>query len=154
MASPIVFLDFDGVLNTAKTWGNRREHAVDADKVALLNNLVEATDAVIVISSTWRRCYTLAELQGFLQMRGLERPDRVVDVTGGDDEGLRGEEISNWLTAHCNPKDWPNFVILDDMPVNQFEGLLKHFVQIKSSEGLTVFNCKTAARVLSGGELT
>jgi hypothetical protein len=92
----ILFLDFDGVLNSVD-WAERRpskeefaremgvsperyDHdrltwalrSVDPDAVAALNEIVNRTRARVVISSTWRTMYPLTKLEWILRRRGLE----------------------------------------------------------------------------------
>ena len=57
----VVFLDVDGVLNCKNTkeviWrdnGKQGFHGVEDGKTELLAEIVKTTDAVIVLSSTWR----------------------------------------------------------------------------------------------------
>ena len=55
--NPVLFLDIDGVLNSRECWDRLRglRHKIDREKVALLNEVVAATDCRIVVSSTWRK---------------------------------------------------------------------------------------------------
>ena len=46
----IIFLDIDGVISTEKS-----HYALDKDACDLLGKIIDATDAKIVISSSWRR---------------------------------------------------------------------------------------------------
>ena len=52
MSKKIIFLDIDGVLNTAFT-RKRNEH-IDDFRVKLLSDIVQQTNAKIVLTSTWR----------------------------------------------------------------------------------------------------
>jgi hypothetical protein len=132
---PVIFLDVDGVLNTPITWGGRGEKGMDIDKVTRLSKLVEDLDAIIVISSAWRRAYTLEELKGFLGLRGLKTTARVVGITPDISLPLRGEEVKRWLTDH----DWKApFVALDDQWKESFERWLgeEHYVLTSTVVGL------------------
>lgn len=46
----IIFLDIDGVISTEKS-----HYTLDKDACDLLGKIIDATDANIVISSSWRR---------------------------------------------------------------------------------------------------
>ena len=46
----IIFLDIDGVISTQKS-----HYALDKDACDLLGKIIDAADAKIVISSSWRR---------------------------------------------------------------------------------------------------
>ena len=81
MEQPVIFLDFDGVLNTEQyqAWlaieGKPKKDAwgplFDPRAVANLQKIVEATDARIVISSSWRYIPTLGSLRMMWEVRGL-----------------------------------------------------------------------------------
>ena len=63
----ILFLDFDGVVTTVKShW------RFDEEKMALLGTILDATDAKIVITSSWRR-YSLMDTIDFITNREVER---------------------------------------------------------------------------------
>ena len=54
----IIFLDIDGVLNS-KAYDSKRDWNkqtnIDETRLPLIKQIVEATDAKIVLTSTWRR---------------------------------------------------------------------------------------------------
>lgn len=154
----IIFLDFDGVLNSPATWGKRRDDAVDRDKVERLNTLVEEFDADIVISSTWRLIYSLDEIIGFLERKGLQRPMRVIGVTPRayensprDAHDSRGFQIWQWLNK-SGRRDDP-FVVLDDMSAIQFRTLdasvADKLVQTDGSKGLQETDINAARELLT-----
>lgn len=77
----IIFLDFDGVICTSDSI--RKAHIsvdkklyeqeqINAEKIKLLNQIVKATDAKIVISSAWRYLHSTQELLVFLRRKGFE----------------------------------------------------------------------------------
>lgn len=51
----VIFLDVDGVL-THEDYLNGVEEDLDREKITFLKQIVEETDAKIVLSSTWRKC--------------------------------------------------------------------------------------------------
>ncbi|MDB5363899.1 MAG: hypothetical protein JWO51_5196 [Rhodospirillales bacterium] len=83
----IVFLDIDGVLMPAKAWllpankplldGPRAGRALkarfDPTAVALLNRLIERTQAKLVICSDWRKTVGAAETLEKLVAEGIPR---------------------------------------------------------------------------------
>jgi hypothetical protein len=109
--SKIVFLDFDGVLNSdvsVAKLGTR--YRFWPPSIEALNHVLRQTDARIVVTSTWREHWTLSENAGALERDGL-MPGRVVGKTcalGGE----RGKEIDSWLKSAPYPV--ASFVILDD----------------------------------------
>jgi hypothetical protein len=108
---PIIFLDFDGVLNSHAWFAARRDSTqLDPAAVALLNQLIERTDAQVVVSSSWRIGFSRLELEAGLRQVGFA--GTVLDVTPNLREAYaRGKEIALWRmqNRHVGP-----FVILDD----------------------------------------
>jgi 16S rRNA C1402 (ribose-2'-O) methylase RsmI len=84
----LLLVDFDGVLNSAAYFTSPeflalteglpdaevmllgRAYHLEEAKVGLLNRIVEASGAVVVISSSWRLPHTLDELNEILAERG------------------------------------------------------------------------------------
>jgi hypothetical protein len=116
----IIFLDFDGVLNSdpylARYFASPRldeaddHQMLDPENLGVLDAIVNATGAHIVISSSWRLESDAHELSAVLRRGGLSAAERVVDVTP-DLAGPRFAEIQRWLDAHAEVEA---FVILDD----------------------------------------
>lgn len=148
----VIFLDFDGVLNADtddveeadELW---TEAWLDPTLVARLAQLVEATSAVVVISSSWRQRRTQAELAHFLALRGYA--GGVLDVTPRlprPEEGerlVRAAEVRAWLDAQA---DIDSFVILDDD--EDFGPLSARHVRIDSKVGLTSADVRAAMAIL------
>lgn len=63
----IIFLDFDGVLNNASC---EPEDNFLPEAITVLNKLHEEYQAKIVISSSWRTCYTMKQLMDLLKEHG------------------------------------------------------------------------------------
>lgn len=135
---PVIFLDFDGVLNTYRNWGRfPKAEALTPELVDRVHRLCKEFDADIVISSAWRTIYTLPELRSLLEKRGHLPADRVIDRTP-DWKGpfsQRGQEIKEWLNA--NGRRETPFIILDDLYAGAFTGLEKHHVQTTLHDGFT-----------------
>ena len=153
----IIFLDIDGVLNHT-LWFQSEERKLissensramwfDPKSVALLNELTDATQAYIVISSSWREGYPLEELVAILESQGVtgEIIDQTPSFTFKQLTPVpylvpRGCEIQAWLEQHreeladrlANAK----YVILDD----QSDMLLcqqRNFLKVDPWCGLT-----------------
>lgn len=137
----IIFLDFDGVLNSwawqeankdlLKSEGLLYRQHLDRDAVARLNRIVAATGAVVVISSTWRRLYKLVELREILANHGFS--GIVLDVTPHMGR-RRGEDIAEWLASAPQARAVSGFVILDDD--SDMEHLTHKLVQTSYETGL------------------
>jgi len=100
----IVFLDFDGVLNS-RPWLARPSDPgdagalLDADAVARVDRLCALGGAEIVISSSWRVTHTLPVLTALLRQKGLIHPE-ILDATPMiPHKRGRGQEIQAWLDA-------------------------------------------------------
>lgn len=134
----VIFLDFDGVLNTekyqAKLHVDKKRSfdqygpLFDPEAVYNLRRILESIpDAIIVISSSWK-------LEGLQRMRDMWRfrnlPGSVYDVTPdymspewqidpelADDYSIlvgRGNEVRQWLKE--NAPEGCRYVIFDDLP--------------------------------------
>jgi hypothetical protein len=138
----VIFLDIDGVINV---WRGLQKDASGSFEQQPLENLKLILEAVpeaqIVITSTWRLFHTLTELKAFFEEAGIA-PERVLDVTPDlrRDEGWirhypdRGEEIEAWCQAKGQVA---KMAIIDDIDLEQMEGLEENFFQTEFEQGLT-----------------
>lgn len=150
---PIVFLDVDGVLNSAAWFDTRGprppdrplfDHNIDPATVTRLNRLCSATNAGIVVSSTWRFGATVAELRLDFQRVGCTAP--IIGKTPERGRGPRCDEIALWLVRRVLPL--PAFVILDD-DADMFV-LTPRLVRIDHAVGLTDADVERAIALLQG----
>ena len=118
-----IFLDIDGVLNSVMYDAGRSEeradNRIDRSRVRLLANIVNATDAKIVLSSTWREdwdkdtklCGSDGKyINNCLSEYGLSIIDKTPYLSYSDERRL---EILDWLAQHHGEVE--SFVILDDI---------------------------------------
>jgi hypothetical protein len=153
MKQKILFLDFDGVLNTLRWREHEGKNAIidrfgysfDPLSVANLAKVVSCPDVGIVVSSSWK-CLGLDEMRNLWKERNM--PGELVDITpsetrrdvisGATPNEIRwltskGYEIDLWLAQHGNIS---NYVIVDDedtmLPEQQ-----SHFVKISPIVGIT-----------------
>ena len=155
----IIFLDLDGVLNTANYYDRlQREHLptedifgtlFDPKAVEQLSHIIDSTNAKIVISSSWR--YSgIANMRAMWKARQL--PGEIYDITSlfvADDyirehmeeenfdfyeamTSVREMEISAWLQEY---PEVTNYVILDDL--DSFRQHKAHLVKINPKTGIT-----------------
>lgn len=109
----VIFLDIDGVMNSHDTCTDHELGLVswlDARNIAILNEIAQATGAVVVVSSTWRLTMPFAELCATFAAAGCVA--EVLDVTPDIDARQRDLEIQAWLVAKAEPPS--RYVILDD----------------------------------------
>lgn len=135
----IIFLDIDGVLNGYNKWNLlgwkivnflnikslrlwykhiSEPFGIHESKVRRLAKIVKATDAKIVMSSSWRYGWwnlpyeeqyeDQKQLTDLLNKHNIE----VIDITPTLKSGARGQEICQWLSKHKNMVN--SFIILDD----------------------------------------
>lgn len=130
----ILFLDMDGVMNSAKHFKvmsktkykkikgmtkvqMRHVDMIDPEAVPLLNTIIERGDFKVVLSSTWRILYSAKQVQSMLEVHGFKG-----DIIGSTpthilapeptNENQRGCEIQAWLDSNYGRPH--EIVILDD----------------------------------------
>lgn len=103
----VIFLDIDGVLNSeeyALSLGMGGMLGIDPDKVRILDRILEATGAKLVISSSWRGSPDL--------LADIRRDvGEYIDITPRL-SGIRGSEVREWLRSHHLQVS--RYAILDD----------------------------------------
>jgi hypothetical protein len=154
----ILFLDIDGVLNSrvylqdkplraGEKPSIRDEDGIDPAAVARLQRIVNATGAVICVSSSWRKQYPLPMLCRMLRRRGLTE-QRLIGVTPDlkhiSPGSVRGDEIELWLSLFGHAR--PRFAILDDYA--DMGSLLPFLVQTDATRGMTDADVTEAIRLL------
>lgn len=136
-------MDFDGVLNHDDVDGKRLEF--EKDNVANMRDLLRRVPADIVVISAWRKEMSVSEMNAFFRANGLPS-DRIVSKTSEPQEkGGRGREITIWLDAHPDVK---NYVIIDDNAID-LEDYMDFLVKPTSSKGLTKKDVDRAEMMLS-----
>lgn len=146
----IIFLDFDGVVNSMKFCeelsartkliggSTATREMIDPIAVARLNRLIEETEAVVVVSSSWRKIFDMRTLQGILDAKGFI--GKIIDVTPDlshesinrfDRSRERGDEIARWLRDNA-----PNasYVVFDDD--SDMTAVRERFIQTSWGYGL------------------
>ena len=162
----IIFLDFDGVLNTEHYQGLLRyqrepwqdEHGAffDPNAVKQLRRIIDATGADIVIESSWKYL-GLDAMKELWKVRNL--PGRVIDITPSSvsDEYLlknldttmlhcKGMEIASWLSEQAEDI---RYAIIDDEYVI-LDSQLPHFILTNPYEGITEEQTNRAISILNG----
>ena len=168
-----LFLDFDGVLNTASYAKRLRKEGIDPfdefgaffdpDTISNLKSIVEQTDCKIVLSTTWRN-------EGLMRMRALWKdrnlPDEIFSMTpmllsityndarSGElftipERNAKALEIQAWLNRYA-PEPY-QYVIVDDENVF-FPYQQEHLVQTEEYDGLTMKKAQLAIVVLNRQE--
>lgn len=164
----VIMLDIDGVLNyensKSKMTLNGIQYAgIDSNKIDNLATIVRATDAKIVLSSTWREHYVIEDgyaqkntcgkyLANKMRKRGLHIYDKIGDNWPWN---LRGHQIREWLDEHPAVTD---YVILDDEIFADYYDfdLMSHVIKTinytdnEKYAGLTLYLAQWAIEILEG----
>lgn len=149
----ILFLDFDGVLNTehyqgllqyqGKPWQDEYGAFFDPKAVKQLKRIIDATDADIVVESSWKYL-GLDAMKELWEVRNL--PGTIIDITPSLLGKNKGVEIASWLSKYA--KQDIRFVIIDDEYVI-LDSQLPHFILTNPYEGITEEQANRAISILN-----
>lgn len=157
----LLFLDFDGVINSTQhlidmsneyedvgEWIKKGNSAVqwwakalDPELVEKVNVILERTGAVVVISSSWRIGRSVSYLKAILKEVGFR--GKIIGKTRYKLGGARAQEISDFLSPRIDKVT--AYVVLDDDWDAEIPG---HFVQTSMETGLTDEGVKKAVDIL------
>jgi len=151
----VIFLDIDGVLATDKEFYRNREkfwkkHPAMAElgvpypwnegAVKVLNEILDATDAVIVLTSDWRLHWNLHDLKGIFTWNQVKKhPIAVTDdifIGTGNLAMTRASEIEEYINAWNIEK----YVVIDDLNIGKYMKITNDddkFFITRSGMGLT-----------------
>lgn len=112
----IIFLDFDGVLNSIQQTVVLKRESYDASGInrislGLVRWVCEMTDAKIVISSTWRS-QGLDWIVGVVEANGWRNPP-IIGCTPRLN-GFRGDEVKEYLQHSGTHNTLESYVAIDD----------------------------------------
>lgn len=173
----LIFLDFDGVLNSLRsciafhgypfpdpnTW-----YKFDKVAISLMRKLCKETGAKIVLSTTWRLSMNVDEVKAMFHELGFENAPIIGKTPSYNTRGSyssythfsRGEEIEIWLKAYerkdispalCDPKSLGEeieaYAIIDD-DADMLKEQLPFFVQTSFIDGLTLASFLDMLRIL------
>ncbi len=135
MDKAIIFLDIDGVLATHKQYmmNHTRFHynyewaselgvpyPYDEKCVKVFNEILEKTDADIVLSSDWRLRWNLKQLDKIFKSNNIIKSP--IDVT--EHFPYSGLQLERWrageIDSYINKHDIKNWVIVDDLNMKPF----------------------------------
>ena len=152
----IIFLDIDGVLNYigCKYKSPTGCLGIDPEKVCLLKQIVDATAAKIVLTSTWKtdwfRTSHIEDLPKdgqYMCKQLLQYGLRILDKTEDTEWSKRGEGILNWLNNYSNTVE--SFVIIDDESFDfEEQNLINNFVHTDFADGIQISHVQKAIEIL------
>jgi hypothetical protein len=163
-AMKVLFLDFDGVLNSIQSrvfWENLKDQdqwekdmqvssggileqiAMEFCPIAISNleELIRRTKIKIVVSSSWRVQRTVQELGELFKSKLIS--EAIIDKTESF-SNTRGDEIQKWLDEHPEVE---NYVILDD-DQSMLESQQKKFIKTSPLHGFQYGDVLWAERIL------
>jgi hypothetical protein len=162
MSTKLLFLDFDGVLNSthylnspsfmeetkdlsdAEIYLVQYQYMIDPEAVRLVNQIVEASQVQVIISSSHRTRYSIGELEEILKSRGAIFP--VAGKIPRIHWVPRGVEIQAFLDGLPQPPD--SFVIIDDH--YDMVHLKDYLVATTMETGLRPDHVSLVLRILKG----
>lgn len=147
-----IFLDVDGVLNnttyTKKCYKKNGHKPFFCDNVPFdpkclkrLAKIVRKTNAILVLTSTWRLSKTSVAI---LNSRLAEYGVRVDNFTENYNH-IRGLEIKRWLKGSAFNCDKDTYIVLDD-EIDDIETHIfpNRIIEIDPKLGLTWYNMRDA----------
>jgi hypothetical protein len=166
MALPVIFLDFDGPLFSSRAMllsendvGSKKPDnlpsmidvmagywKMDPCAVAMLNKIVQITNAEAVISSSWRGLCEKEDIEKLFEINGLDiQLHQDWETPNVSIQMRRGEEILAWVEDHPEVDKW--VAIDDDKVIGQFNP--KHKVLVSSFDGILYKDYKHMLKVLT-----
>lgn len=162
----VIFLDCDGVLNSNQFFQQDKEPIpatsnsmkfgvgqLDPKGLALIDKLVDATDAKIVISSSWRHIWSFQEIAEMFGDAGFKNQHAIIDQTGTSKNGHRGAEIKEWLDldrerAALGEEQTTSYVIIDD-DTDFDTDQMQFFVRTNQQTGIKPKDVQKAISILN-----
>jgi hypothetical protein len=166
MTMKYIFLDFDGVMNSAYYFMSntfRRgtagltaadimltkvHHTLCPKLVRKVNDLVKDSGAKVIVSSTWRLKYSDDELNEFLALRGatFKIDGRTpIKKTRMSEYNVRGDEILMYLKSLSEIPE--GIVILDD--ISDMNYLNNYLCLVDGRIGFTQQDARIAINILN-----
>ena len=148
----VIFLDFDGVLNSSKYLLHCEADgaAIDPSRMVLLKQIVDAANAKIVLSTSWREHWsndltdcnsTGVLINSIFSKYGLQIFDKTPEL-----HERREIEIKSWLDAHPEVE---NYVVFDDRLLSA-DYLNGHFIKTSNYfDGLDETDVQKAIEILN-----
>jgi len=165
----IIFLDFDGVLNSnsyhkyeifggldftvdaqLSALRNDPKKMLDPKAIGCLKGICDESGSRIVVSSSWRVMFDMHQIKSLFESHGWENPP-IIGVTPNlyREGGNRGDEINLWLQENNN--EHIKYIILDD--VNDFHPCQTDRLFLTDIEtGLTSEHIPSVLQMISNGE--
>lgn len=153
MTRPVIFLDCDGVLNTYATFREtkpgsrlRDPYPSEDDLVARLQGFCIEINAIVCVSSTWRKLNERRDIIHYLGhwLRDY-LPQHASWRTPCMPSGFRGSEVAEWFQMYPHRTGLPHVIFDDDGDFYPDQPLVK----VNPEFGLTDDNIQMAREMLA-----
>lgn len=142
----------DGVVNCWDTKERAPSKVIGVEQrlIAYIKQIVDATGAKIVLSSTWRKDWAFNLLNGkdwnYLREEFAKQDLYFMDYTPSHKDSNRGREIKEWLES--TEYDVESYVIIDDEMFDIRDLHEGHMVQTSFNDGIKPGAVKMAIKIL------
>ena len=154
----VIFLDIDGVVNCSDTKERSptKVIGVEQSKIALIKQIVDATGAKLILSSTWRIGWFYEETGShdrdiqdwhYLRDEFFKQGLWFFDYTPLDKNRHRGTEIQIWLDKWEDEVD--AYAVIDDSMYDIWEMHKGHLVQTSYDHGIQQGAVDMAIKILN-----
>lgn len=143
----------DGVVNCYDTKERAPSKVVGVEQrlITHIKEIVDATGAKLVLSSTWRKDWAFDLMNGkdwhYLRDEFAKQDLYFMDYTPSRRDSHRGEEIKEWLES--TEYDIESYVIIDDEMFDIWDLHEGHMVQTSFDSGIKPGAVKMAIEILS-----
>lgn len=148
----VIFLDIDGVVNCIGTKERAPSKVIGVEQrlIAYIKEIVDATGAKIVLSSTWRKDWAFDLMNGkdwhYLRDEFAKQGLYFLDYTPSRRDSHRGEEIKEWLES--TNYDVTSYVVIDDEMFDIWDLHDGHTVQTSFDHGIKPGAVDMAIKIL------
>ena len=135
MSKATLFLDIDGVLATHKQYMMNRKKFQDKNSIAkelnisypfdpkcvkVFNEILDATDADIVLSSDWKLHFSLEDIDKIFKFNGVNKSP--IDTTVNEDASMSNQTMNRafQIGEYVTRKNITNYVVIDDLNVGKY----------------------------------
>ena len=149
----IIFLDVDYVVNCRSTKERAPSGVIGVEQrlISHIKEIIDATSAKIVLSSTWRKDWVFDLLNGkdwnYLREEFAKQDLYFFDYTPIRSDSHRGKEIKEWLEN--TGYDVSSYVIIDDEMFDIKDLHKGHMVQTSFNDGIQPGAVKVAIEILA-----
>lgn len=147
--SDIMFLDIDGPMIPYDVHTQKIHEYFNEDykwnkiSVSLINELIRCTGLKVVISSSYRKAYTLNQIEDKMKNEGFKYS--LMDETPDIKDLPRKDEILKWINSH----NVRNFIIIDDVENKDISDYFpRNFIMVDHKKGFSIKDFKKSIKIM------